>query len=208
MVCGIATATHVSGDRTPRTVVPSKVEIIARHQLEPYRQGGLDGLCGLYGVINALRLAVADNAPLSKVQSKALFAAGVEFLHRKDELHHAAVTGLKTSRRLALARHLAKLVSANHCPVVVERPDYAAWASTDDVFRWIEQSLSDGKPVMAALMGGLNHFTVISGSDAAKLYFFDSDGLHFVHKRNCGLNTGYHRIPPKGLMRIAVKRAT
>ena len=202
-------ATHISSRQAPEPANSSKIEIVSRHQLEPYRQGALDGLCGLYGVINALRLAVADHVPLSKAQSKELFTAGVKFLHCKQCFDEAAVTGLKARRRLALARHLAKLVSATHCPVVVERPDYAAWVSIDDdVFGWIEQSLSDGKPVMAALMGGLNHFTVIAGSNATRLELFDSDGLRFVRKSSCGLKSGRHRIPPKGLLRIAVQRPT
>jgi hypothetical protein len=32
----------------------------ARFEIAPYRQGQLDGLCGLYAVINALRLATHD----------------------------------------------------------------------------------------------------------------------------------------------------
>lgn len=199
-------ATHISSWQTPKTAVSSKVEIVARHRLKPWRQGELDCLCGLYGILQGLRLAVADNAPLSKAQSTELFAAGVEFLHRKNGFHEAALAGLKARRRLALAIHLARVVSNTHCPVVVERPDYAAWGSIDDLFGWIEQSLSDGKPVMAALMGGLNHFTVIAGSSATRLELFDSDGLRFVRKSSCGLKSGRHRIPPKGLLRIAVKR--
>lgn len=199
-----------SVDATPTPALqlrtPGGVEIFGRDRLEPYRQGALDGLCGLYGLINALRLATADNTPLSKAQSKELFAAGVDFLHRKKGFREAAVAGLKARRRLALARHLAKLVSATHCPVVIERPDYSAWTSIDEVFGWIEESLSDGKPVVAALMGGLNHFTVIAGSTATRLELIDSDGLRFVRKSSCGLKSGRHRIPPQGLLRIAVKR--
>ena len=154
MVARRAPATRISSSRTLRTTVHSTIGIVARHRLEPYRQGALDGLCGLYGIINALRLAVPDNAPLSKAQSKELFAAGVVYLDSKREFREAAVGGMTTRPRFELARHLAKLVSTSHCPVVVERPDHSASSSIEDVFGWIDDSLLIGMPVMAALMGG------------------------------------------------------
>lgn len=150
---------------------------------------------------------MADHAPLTKAQCKQLFAAGVEYLDRKNALGEVAVTGMGTKRRLALARHLAKVVSTiTSCRVVVQRPDHAAWSSINDAFGWIDQSLSEGKPVLIAQMGGLRHFTVIAGTTPTRLEFFDSAGLRFVKKSSCGLDTGFHRIPFKGLLRIAVER--
>ncbi len=166
----------------------------------------MDGLCALYASINALRLALADHTPLTESRCKELFAAGINFLHRKDGLHTAATTGMGTKRRLALVRLLAKLVSATNYQVVVERPDHSSWSTIDDAFCWIDESLAAGKPVLIALLGALDHYTVIAGSTAATLRLFDSTGIRFVRKSKCGLRTGFHQIPFNGLLRIAVER--
>ena len=34
--------------------------MVRRSDISPYRQGQLDGLCGLYAIINAIRLATHD----------------------------------------------------------------------------------------------------------------------------------------------------
>lgn len=183
------------------------IEIAARHRLEPYLQGQLDGLCALYASINALRMALADHAPLTDRRCKDLFAAGINFLHRKDGLHIAATTGMGSKRRLALVRHLAKHVSTmTSCQVVVEQADHASWSTIDDAFCWIDESLAAGKPVLIALLGALDHYTVIAGSTAATLRLADSMGILFVRKSKCGLRTGFHQIPFNGLLRIAVER--
>ena len=197
--------------RTPENIPPATpnrptFEIAARHRLEPYRQGQLDGLCALYASINSLRLALAVHAPLTESRCKELFAAGINFLHRKDGLHTAATTGMGTKRRLAMVRYLAKLVSTTNCQVVVERPDHSSWSTVDYAFDWIDGSLAAGKPVLIALLGALDHYTVIAGSTVATLRLFDSTGILFVRRTNCGLRTGFHQIPFNGLLRIAVER--
>ena len=183
------------------------IEIAARHRLEPYRQGQLDGLCALYASINALRLALAEHTRLTERRCKDLFAEGVNFLHRKDGLHTATTKGMGTKRRLALVRHLAKHVSTmTSCLVVVEQPDHSSWSTIHDAFEWIDESLSVGKPVLIALLGALDHYTVIAGSTAATLRLVDSTGILFIRKPSCGHRTAFHQIPFNGLLRIAIER--
>jgi len=49
-------------------------------RIEPYQQGRLDSLCGLYAPINGARLIYADTAPLTGQSCKRLFAEGMDFL--------------------------------------------------------------------------------------------------------------------------------
>jgi hypothetical protein len=197
--------------RTPKstspTASPAIIEIAARHCLEPYRQGELDALCGLYGPINALRLALANTSPLSKARCKTLLVEGAELLDRKMGFAAAAVSGIGTKRRLALVRQLAKLVSTSKFIVTVERPDREAWSSIDDVLDWITVSLAHGKPVLIALAGGVNHFTVVAGMTPTALQLFDSCGQQFIRKSSLGLGGRYYRVPLNGLLRIAVEQS-
>lgn len=161
----------------------------------------------MISALNGLRLAVADHDPITSARSKELFAAGVEYLHRKDGLHTAIVSGMGLKRRLALTRHLAKQVSTTNCQIVVEQPDHATWTSVGDAFEWIDCSLLDGKPVLVSLEGSVSHYSVIAQSTSARLVLFDSSGLSFIRKSSCGLRRGCHQLPPQGLLRVAVHRS-
>jgi len=184
---------------------PGTVEIAARHRLLPLRQSDVDGICALISALNALRLVMADHAPITLLRSKELFAGGVEFLHRRDGLQTAIVSGMGLKRRLALTRHLAKQVSTTNCQIVVEKPDHSTWVSVADAFDWIEQSLELGCPVLVTLEGAISHYSVIAASTPARLVLFDSSGMSFILKRSCGLRRGYHQLPPQGLLRIAAR---
>ena len=196
----------------PKPSIPksqsSGAEIIARHELEPHRQGALDKLCGLYSAINALRLGLAECAPVSPYRSNQLFEMGIGYLRRKKGLHEAATSGMEFRRRAALTKYLAKAVSNDRAHASVERPEDAGWRAIDQAFDWIEESLTYGKPVLIAFMGGLDHYSVVSASTPSTLQLFDSTGIRFVRKRSCGLREGFHRIPANGLLRIAVHRSS
>lgn len=45
---------------------------------EPWQQGNLDALCGLYAIINALRLLHAPTGGLSRQVCKTLYRDGLE----------------------------------------------------------------------------------------------------------------------------------
>ena len=130
--------------------------------------------------------------------------AGITFLQRKDGLQEAVTEGMYLRRRLALARHLAARASDADLRFVVERPAHDRWKSIEDVLAWMAESLAHHQPVLVPLMGGIDHFTVVAGITPRTLILFDSDGLSFVRKASCGLGKGFHKIPPNGLLSVAV----
>ena len=182
-----------------------RIEIAARHRLKPLRQGELDYMCGLYAPINAMRLALADCAPLAREDYKALFTEGVGYLNRKKGLYSSLTWGLTLRRRHALACYLAEHVSNAHVRVSIERPDHKRWRSIEDAFAWIEQSLAANHPVLVYFAEEPDHYTVIAGSTPTQLQLFDSAGTSFVHKAGCDLRSGTHIIWPNGLLRVVVK---
>jgi hypothetical protein len=194
----------------PRNAAPQStygeayVEIRARHELQPLRQGHLDGLCSLYAIINAIRLATAESGGITHQQNKRLFALGMTFLAKQGSLQKMITEGLCRRRRKALARHLAEVAGRSFNKVTIERPDREKIESVGDVFDWITLSLLQNKPVLIPLMGTLNHLTVVSRISERRLTLFDSGGLYYVRKSSCGLKGGVHQIQVKGLMRVAV----
>lgn len=189
------------------TTCQREPEIAARHRIKPLRQGELDFLCGLYAPINALRLALADCAPLSSKAYKALFAEGVRYLDRKDGLHQSLTWGMDLRRRYALACHLAERASDENISVSIERANYQNWRSIDDAFVWIEQSLAANQPVLVYFAEMPDHYTVIAGSTSTRLQLFDSAGTGFVYKASCDLRSGTRIIQPNGLLRLVVEPA-
>lgn len=181
-------------------------EIEARHGVAPMQQGELDKLCGIYAVINAIRLAAEASTPLNMPACRTLFAAGVEFMTSLELLDEAAVDGISHKHWRRLVKRLIKSASDDRFEFSIERPARSDWTSVHHAFAWIDESLAQGKAVLLALDGKLKHYTVVAGSTPHALLLFDSTGLQFVHKSSCGLSNSYHVIVPKALMRVAMRR--
>jgi hypothetical protein len=202
------TITKGSAPKAPKSPLNARdcFEIRARHEIEPFQQGGLDGLCGLYSAINVLRLALHDSEPLNKAAAKYLLALGANFLDRKHALSSSFADGMQVRRWHGLVRYLAKHAATDAFTIEIERPAFEGKPAITGVFDWIDASLAKNKPVLIHLDGALNHFSVVAASTPTTLQLFDSSGHRFVRRANCGIRTCYHQIPPKALLRLSVQR--
>ena len=202
-------ASKRSSPTTPKSRPHLKtVEIAVRHEIEPYRQGNLDGLCGLYSVINALRLAAHPYRPLNRTDAKRIFRSGVEYLDRKQWLGDAIQHGMSKGRWRRMIRYLVKQISNEDLAAHAETPSLPKPVSIDDVFDWIADSIEIGAPVLACFADYLDHYSVVVAIDDRKLRLFDSSGFKYVLRSSCGIGTGRHQILPGALIRIAVKKAS
>lgn len=201
-----STAAALSHDRSTSHPNGGLLEIETRHALTPMLQGEFDKLCGIYAVINAVRLAWEKSAPVKMRACRAMFAAGIELMTRMELLDEAAISGISHKHWRLLSKRLAKFASDDGFEFSIERPARSGWTSVHHAFAWIHESLEQGKPVLLALDGKLKHYTVVAGSTADTLLLFDSTGLQFVRKSSCGLSGSYHLIVPKALMRVAIRR--
>ncbi len=186
----------------------SKIEIAARHQIEPFTQGSLDSLCGLYSAINGLRLALHPHQPISRQAARQMYHQGIEYLDQRRWLGDTIQHGMPKGRWHRLIRHLIKQVPIFDLAAQAETPSFTKPVSIEDVFAWIEDSLAMGMPVLANFGGSLKHYSVVVGNEPTKLHLFDSLGLQHVLRSSCGINSGRHQLQPSALIRIAVKRAT
>jgi hypothetical protein len=193
---------------TAKTSRPPPMELPARHQIRPLRQGDLDCLCGVYAAINAARLLLAEHGePMSGGKCVSVVTAATRRIADKRGLHNAFALGLDPRRRLAITRHVAHLVSTERFRVSVERPDTRRWILTDAV-AWIEQSLTGHRPVLVRLIGpALDHYTVIAAATPRTLQLFDSGPQRYLRKDSIGLRTGTNVIPASSIMRLALEPA-
>jgi hypothetical protein len=180
--------------------------------VEPYQQGEFDGLCGIYAVVNALRLLVASQRPLSYVQCARLYGRGVEIVRRRDRLAFAATFGISQTlwRQLAaaLCASAGRIVGFAICPVLpfasISRVPRAR------VFAAIEEAIDAEQPVLVALLGAYNHYTVISAYTATRFVLHDSYGYHWISKASCGVShdgsTSRHQIATRSVIVLRLRR--
>ncbi|MBA4492113.1 hypothetical protein [Paracoccus sp. S1E-3] len=174
----------------------------------PYRQGDLDGLCGLYAVINAFAAVLAHTAPLSRPEARLLFGAGIAWLEGRKQLRAVAIGGMEDELVFALARHMAEsLQKWLGRTVDVSRPRPGAWRRKA-LLAIIDAALDDGHVVIAGLGHTHEHVSVIVGRTPSRYMLNDSDGLRWIARRSIGTKHSKrrHRLGPRDI--IIVKRLT
>lgn len=185
----------------PRPPLPPSQRLKAAKALDPYSQGELDMLCGLYAAVNGLRLAAVERKTrLTADQCQTLFRHGATFLNEQAKLSAAVRYGLRVKLWSRLVVELtSKATQLLSIPIVAYRslaplPD-ATFELMLDVTR---QAIRDRQPVLVLLKGEYEHFTVICGITATRLNLFDSCHYRFVSISSCSLaddvSTSRHRL--------------
>lgn len=184
----------------------------ATRMVMPFKQGELDGLCGVYAVINALRLALATTRPMSRAEAESLFHAGAAVIELHGQMGSATICGV--SQKL-WRRIIAKLTTdAAEFAVSAVR---ARWpfrrrpaVTRTEVFGVIEAAIDQRHPVLVALSGAHSHYTVICGYSAARFILFDSSTYKWIERRGCGLSTDQddyrHRFGVRSITVLEVER--
>ncbi len=169
--------------------------------IAPYSQGELDGLCGLYTAVNALRLIAAGRGmPLSEDDMMKLFRHGAGFLDSHGKLSAAVRYGLRWRLWIKLVDELASKAGrmlgshielAQPFRALEERPKAIVLSA-------VSNALHERKPVLALLKGEEDHFTVISCLTEKRLRLFDSYGYHKIKLAACAtegeIGVTRHRI--------------
>lgn len=174
-------------------------------RIEPYQQGRLDSLCGLYALINGARLIYADTAPLTGQSCKRLFADGMDFLTAKKGSRDAAHWGMTVGRQRKLAKTLFNGEVLVERPKLRHGPPLPPLEKLDQLQSTIETAIAGGDVLLACFHGRISHHSIIVGQTATRVLLFDSDGMQFVQKASirfsndqCGTLT-LHAVAPLSL---------
>lgn len=151
-------------------------------RIEPYQQGRLDSLCGLYALINAMRLIYADTAPLTGQSCKRLFAEGMDFLTAKRGSRDAAHWGMTMGRQRKLAKSLMVSAALEGRPKLRHGPALPPMTDLDHLQNTIETAITGGDVVLACFHGRISHHSVIVGQTPTRVLLFDSDGMKYLNK--------------------------
>ena len=207
------TKTSGGGDPTPFSQPPAQLPCKTKSRTarrsslpRPRQQGDIDGLCGFYAIINALRLAFQPIGGLAVQHERLIWRSIVRAADRKWRFASLFLGGTHTYQFLDLARYAAKSAYRLTGKKVVLKPlfrrDVEACARSLDAV--VASLKAKGH---ASILAGLDskelsHWTVITGVSRSTLRVLDSDGFHYLRLDGCRLD---QRPRPKGNPRYWVR---
>ena len=169
-------------------------------QLAPYAQGELDSLCGLYSIINAIRLVLYPVAPVSAAKSHKLFEAGIRFMRQNNSLDPALINGINIRRWKLLAALLAEHASTAKYSIIVETTKRRMPARA--IMRCIDDSIANGLPILLHLGRRNQHYSAIAGVTPHSILLFDSWRL--ARAKRLGF-VKRHDVTASSMMRLTVQ---
>ena len=159
-----------------------------RHQ--PYRQGHLDCLCGVYAVVNAVKRLCG---PIDDEEATELFNALLTFLEKHDLLQ-ACTWGVIQGQ---VTRLLNQVVCKQY-PILKHKPYRCARnLSLDAYWKSVQQFIDTEHGVVLTGIGGYHdHWTLIDRVTEHNFILYDSSGIRRLNRRQCALSSsppGNHR---------------
>jgi hypothetical protein len=158
-----------------------------RHR-RPLRQGDLDGLCGVYSVVNAVRHLLQ----LNREQSQELFERLVKALVQDSRRpHKLLVEGIlfKRLKQLAAAARRCRLADRDlsfQVRVLRLRRDEQ---SLSDLWAALGQVVGPACVAIIRITGADNHWCVIYRVTPKSLRLLDSSGRSCIRRSRCTVRT-------------------
>jgi hypothetical protein len=172
----------------------ARVQIAAANELKPLVQGSLSRLCGLYSILNAVRLALHP-FELRQHEVQATYLHGLAHLSGRRLLKRVLGIGMDEQVWLDLGNELLTHVNASYCTSLRLRPTLigSAVSRRDRALQRIMAEVRANRPVLLCLGRALDHFTVVCGYSGERLTLFDSSGFRWIGCKNIGLGDGSRR---------------
>jgi hypothetical protein len=141
--------------------------------VRPYRQGELDSLCGVYCVVNAVRLAARPHRQLGRTTSTALFAVLVRELDERHRLRKVVTDGMGTRLVARLLRQAQRWLQDEHGLRLEVRAPFRKKDAPGHCLEVLTAYLA--QPGTAAVVATEEHWTVAQAVGSKRLHLFDSN---------------------------------
>lgn len=162
-------------------------EVNRKRPLTPYRQGDLDGLCGLYAVVNAMRLSTKSQRVHRSIW-RDIFAELVILADLHVGISHALTCGIDRTSLIAILEGATRALAERHgLQLFVRRPlRRLSKLSLGDTLGEFNRLLSEpNAALLFSLAGAMDHWTVLHSLYRDRLVLWDSAGLHWISASNC-----------------------
>lgn len=152
----------------------------------PYAQGDLDGLCGVYAVINAVYVLVPG---LTEAKARRLFQVLLKGVRAQDTgpvpLAARGLAKAQLERALLDADQYVRRQFGGRLVVGrVPKADARAW-SLATLWRLLDRRLGKGWVAILGLGGVHDHWTLALRVTPETIRLFDSGRLRVLRRRNC-----------------------
>lgn len=153
-----------------------------RRELQPYRQGELDALCGVYAVVNLVRLVAAPYQRLTRSASWELFGELMAELGERGRLPAAVTEGCGTGPMVHMVGRARRWLGDRYgLELRVERPFVGRTKrqqAGDQLLPMLARHMEE--PARAVLLGLVEHWTVVRAVSDRRLRLFDSAGRVYL----------------------------
>jgi hypothetical protein len=152
--------------------------------LKPFRQGAFDGFCGVYSVINAMRLLAKNGDGFGEEFCELLFNALIRHATLKIGVKRLIRNGTPHRLMRSFLRGSCDYVSRNRkLKPCVKRPLLRRGRlSIDRVIDIMRLELAIQPCSFIVEIGGVHsHWTVLRSISKAQVHLFDSDGLKVLN---------------------------
>lgn len=143
---------------------------------EPYKQGNLDGLCGVYAVINAIGSILPENN-LDKFLPE-LFNVCINKLDRRTKLAKTIINGMSISMIKEMLNDCMEYMNDRY--ILKYKCICEDRKRIDGIINDIKNSLSNNKNI-AIIIGitceDFSHWTTINKKFIKTIKFYDSDDI-------------------------------
>ena len=151
--------------------------------MQPFKQGDLDGFCGIYAVINAVHYV---SGPLSPSQTAKLFRLFLEYLEPKYSLlERADGYGVLLNELSGMLN-----VATQHYPIHRSKPFHKEpTISLGQYWTQCQQFLVEPDSIiLISIEGQHSHWTLVQQMTDTMMYLFDSSNLRQLGKRYCQMS--------------------
>ena len=157
-------------------------------QTRPYRQGHLDGFCGLYSAINIVRYL---NLLPSLASAEKLVIDCLEQLESSEKMEVRFSEGTDPEEMT----QLLKLVIQPKFGIKRKRPFHLTSKHIlfEDYVIGLRDFLAQGRGIVLVSLGGYHdHWSLIFKITKSSFHFYDSDGLSRLSFKNCQLENSHY----------------
>jgi hypothetical protein len=158
--------------------------------MKPYEQGGLDGLCAIYSIVNAARIISA----IQDAEAKALFRRILEHLEQSRDLSRVLSEGIGLTTIGGILRDVVSDLIPHRSVPYKNLPHTPLDEFWSEMTRFLETGRE--RAILIGLGGPMwDHWSIVHEITARQIRFFDSRKLRRFNRTRCTTTRSTSRRP-------------
>jgi len=157
----------------------------------PYEQGALDGLCGLYALVNASRMVVKG---LDYLECEKVFRRMLRYIEARKSLSRVVSEGIGDDDVFRIARAILRDKYNVNLTRLYRRDDSP---TASQVFTTLAKLMEPGRVafILSIETTWIEHWTVLKRITPKEIYLFDSVRICKVKRSQCTTRKATMRRP-------------